>query len=265
MKTSLRAIDPVEIWARRHLIWMLSVREIKTRYKQSMLGWMWAVIRPLAVMVSFTYLFGAIAKLDTDGAPYPIYVFAAQLAWDVFASIVLGCTTSVTANRVIVERVYCPRLVFPLSTVLVALFDFLISSALFCVLLLVYGYAPSANILWLPLLIVGVILAGLSVGLWLAALAVWLRDMRFFVNYIIQVLMLLTPVGYGAANVPENFSFMIDWNPMATFVELFRWALLSSPLPDIGNIYISASVMLAFLVGGLMFFNALERSFADVI
>lgn len=260
-----RSISPTELWARRHLAVMLMIREIKVRYKQSALGGVWAVVRPLMMMVVFTFLFGTIAKLPNADVPYPIYVFAALIGWDLFANVVIGCATSITANKNVVQKIYCPRLLFPISSVMVALFDFFIAAVILAILMLLLGVVPSVNIVWLPLLILAVLLAGLSVGLWLAAMAVWLHDIKFMVTYLIQLLMLLTPVGYGAENVPEKFAWVVKYNPMATLVEAFRWCIIGVPAPNLVYSLYAACITVVMLVGGLIFFNALERSFADVI
>lgn len=229
------------------------------------MGAAWAVFRPVVQMIVFTYLFRTVANMPTDGAPYPIVVFSAMICWDVFANIVIGCAGSITSHKAMVEKLYCPRLIFPLSTVFVAGFDFLVASGIFGVLLLIYGFVPSANIIWLPILILGVVVVGLSVGLWLSAVAVWFRDVKFVVNYLVQLLMLLTPVGYGAASVPEKFSFFVDYNPMATMVETFRWAVIGSKFPDVSQVMVTGGIAALMFICGLMFFNTLERMFADVI
>jgi lipopolysaccharide transport system permease protein len=265
MKSNWRAVHLAEIWDRRNLLWVLACSDIKSRYKQSAFGFVWAVIRPLMLMIVFVYLFGTIANLPADGHPYPIFVFSALIAWDLFAKIVQGCSSSVISHKVMVERLYCPRLLFPISAVLVALFDFLITFAVFCVLMLVFGVTPSSNIIWLPLLVLIVVLAGLSVGIWLAAISVWLRDVKFAVTYILQFMLLLTPVGYGARAVPEKFSYIVSWNPMSSVVEAFRWSLLGAASPSLYSVLIATAVLSALLIGGILFFNTLERSFADVI
>jgi lipopolysaccharide transport system permease protein len=265
VKSNWRAVDPSELWVRRYLVWMLTVRDIKVRYKQSVLGFMWAVVRPLMLMIVFSYLFGSIANLPNNGLPYPVFVFAALIAWDLFANIVQGCANSITSNKAAVEKLYCPRLLFPISAVLVALFDFAITFFVFCVLLLAFGIPPSGNIIWLPLLVLAVVFAGLSVGLWLAPVAVWLRDVKYAVSYMLQLMLLLTPIGYGATAVPEKFAFIVTWNPMASLVETFRWSLLGTVSPSLHIGLISAGVISILLIGGVLFFNTLERSFADVI
>lgn len=244
---------------------MLMVREVKSRYKQSLLGGLWAVIQPLMTVVVFTYLFGEVAGLPTHDIPYPIYVYAGLLGWNVFAGVVDGSATSIISNRVVVERVYCPRLLFPISSILVTMFDLMISFCMFCVLIAFYGYMPSTHIVFLPLLILLAIVTGLSLGLWLAAIAVWLRDVKFITTYLIQLLLLLTPVGYGASNIPEAYQFLITYNPMAPLVDLFRWCILGTDLPALTTMVSASSVMLVMLIGGVFFFNSLEKSFADVI
>ncbi|WP_197471851.1 ABC transporter permease [Methylomonas koyamae] len=244
---------------------MLVMRDIRLRYKQSALGGFWAVARPLVLMVVLAYLFGGVANLSASGIPYPIFVFAALIAWDLFANVIQGCASSITSNKVLVEKLYCPRLLFPLIAVCVAMFDFSISLLVFAGLALFYQVYPPIEVCWLPLLVVAVVVVGLSVGLWLAAIAVWLRDVKFVTTYLIQTLLLLTPVGYGMAAVPEKFVFIVNLNPMATIVGAFRWALLGLPAPNTVFVSMSAAVTVLLLIGGLWFFNNLERSFADVI
>ena len=265
MNSSFRSIDPVELWARRHLALMLAIREVKTRYKQSMLGFIWAIARPLIQVIVFTYLFGSVAKLPSGTVPYPLFVFSALLAWDLFSNIVQGCAASIISHRVVVERVYCPRLIFLVSAVFVALFDFAVSVCVFLVLMLLYGVMPSLDLIWMPLILMVVVLSGLSIGLWLAAAAVWMRDIKFIVSYVIQLMMLLTPVGYGGSAVPEQFRFLVDMNPMAIIVEAFRWCILGLPGPVVGVAMLGGGIICVLLVGGMLFFNSLERSFADVI
>ncbi len=265
LTTSWRAISLEELWTRRHLAWMLTVREIKVRYKQSVLGSAWAIIRPLIMVAVFTFLFGMVAKLPGEGIPYPVYVLAALIGWDLFANVVIGAAHSITTNKAVVQKVYCPRLLFPLSALMVGLFDFIIAAVLLALLMLIIGVTPSINIIWLPLLIIAVLLVGLSLGLWLAAAAVWLHDVKFIVTYLIQLLMLLTPVGYGAAQVPESAAWIVTYNPMAVLAEAFRWSILGLPAPDLTHVFHATGITAALLFGGLLFFNALERSFADVV
>lgn len=265
LATTWRAVSPQELWARRHLAWMLAVREVKVRYKQSALGGAWAVIRPLVMMVVFTFLFGVVAKLPGEGVPYPVYVLAALIGWDLFANIVIGSAHSITSNKAVVQKVYCPRLLFPLSSLLVALFDFVIAACLLALVMLALGVTPSPNIFWLPLLIGAVMLVGLSLGLWLAAAAVWLHDIKYVVVYIVQLLLLLTPVGYGARQIPDSFAWIVHYNPMAVLVEAFRWSILGLPAPEMAQVAYAGGVTAVMLLGGLFFFNALERSFADVV
>lgn len=265
MKSAWRSVDPVELWTRRHLIWMLAVRDIKIRYKQSILGVLWAIVRPIMLMFVFTYLFGTLADLSTHGAPYPLYVFSALIAWDLFANIVQGSANSVISHKVLVEKIYCPRLLFPMVAAVVAFFDFIVAFGIYCILMLLLGYPPPHYVVWLPAFVLLVILVGLSIGVWLAALAVWLRDVKYAVTYLLQVMLLLTPVGYAASVVPVRWSFIVTLNPMAPVLEGFRWALLGTPGPQMEVLAWGIGAATALLLGGVIFFNALERTFADVI
>jgi lipopolysaccharide transport system permease protein len=265
MNSNWRSFNIHEVWLRRNLATMIASREIKVRYRQSLLGFAWAGVRPLAMVFSFTYLFGKMAGLPSDGVPYPVYVASAMLAWDFFANIVTGCAGSVTQNRVMVERVYCPRILFPLSAVIVSLFDFFVTALVLVGLFAIAGFMPSKNIVYLPFLLLCVVVLSMSVGLWLAALAVWLRDVKYTVGYVLQFLLLLTPVGYGAASVPTKYAAIVNANPMATMIEAFRWCILGTAGPSLEHIAFAAGITAALLVGGALFFNSLERSFADVI
>jgi lipopolysaccharide transport system permease protein len=265
MRSAWRAIDPVELWARRRLMWTLAARDITVRYKQAVLGALWAIVRPVLLMIVFTYLFGTLADLSTHGAPYPLYVFSALIAWDLFANIVQGSANSVISQKALVEKIYCPRLLFPIVAVLVACFDFILAFGIYCILMLLLGYPPPQNIVWLPGFVLLVILVGFSIGVWLAAVAVWFRDVRYAVTYLLQVMLLLTPVGYAASIVPERWSFIVTLNPMAPLLEGFRWALLGTPGPQMQALGWGIGAATIMLIGGLIFFNALERTFSDVI
>ncbi len=265
MKSNWRSISPQELWNRRSLVWLLTVRDIKARYKQSVLGLFWLVVRPIIIVTIFSYVFGSVAKLPSNDIPYPLFVFAALIAWELFSSIIIGCANSIVSNKVIVERIYCPRLIFPIGTVLAAIFDFLFAFLVFLVILLVYGRYPNSEIIWLPILALGVIFAGLSIGIWLAAISVWFRDIKFAVTYLVQLMLLLTPIGYGQNVIPKTYYFIVLLNPLSSLIEAFRWCLLGTVAPNITSLLISSLIIFILLTGGILFFNKLERSFADVI
>ena len=229
----MRSLDVNELWSRRYLATYLSGNLIRRRYKQTALGFAWAVIRPLVLVFTFTYLFNSVSKLDAPAnIPYSLFVFCGVLGWDLFANIVTNCANSIITNRPIVDRIYCPRLILPISAVLVAAFDFLVVACLFSGMFIIFGYKPSHNILFAPFIIVGIAACGFAVGLGLGAIAVWFRDVRFAVSYLLQLMMLLTPVGYAATAVPEKFNFLMTMNPMAMMIEALRWSVFATELPS---------------------------------
>ncbi len=261
----MNSLSVAELWSRRYLATYLSVNQVKARYKQTALGFGWAVVRPLVLVITFTFLFGAVANLPTENVPYPLFVFAGVWAWDLFSNTVTNCTSSIISNRAIVDRVYCPRLILPISGLMVAGFDFMITTALFAFMFVFYGWPPSYHILLAPVLILGVGLFGLSVGLWLAAIAVWFRDVRFFVAYVLQLLMMLSPVGYAAANIPAKFQLLVALNPMAVLIEGLRWSVLGTTPPSPLLIAVAAVELVVAFASALWFFTTVEKTFADVL
>jgi homopolymeric O-antigen transport system permease protein len=262
----MRALNVSDLWARRHLATYLSANLIRRRYRQTAIGFLWAIVRALGLVAVFSYLFGTISNLNSNiEIPFPLFVFCGVLAFDLFSNIVIGCANSIITNRPIVDRVYCPRLILPISAVLVAGFDFAIVLSLFALMFFVFGFVPSLNIVFAPLIIIGVVLCGFALGLSLGAVAVWFRDVRFAVAYVLQLLMLVTPVGYAASAVPTKFSFLVTLNPMAIMIEALRWSFFATPLPS--PLLIAAGVAEIGLMLGIGFwcFAMLERAFADVI
>ena len=258
-------MDFSEIWKRRYLLAFLIVTEIKARYKQTAIGFAWAVIRPLTMVLVLTFLFGGVAGLPSGDVPYPLFVFSGLLLWQFFANVVTGCASSIIANRPLVDRIYCPRVILPISAIGVATFDLLIGAALYMVIMLVFGMVPPIQGLYAPLILLFVAITGLAVGLWLAAIAVWLRDIKFAVTYLLQLGLLLTPVGYASVAVPDGFSLMLLLNPMASAIDMFRWAMFGTDAPALSAILASLGISALLMIAGLRFFAALERSFADVI
>ena len=262
----MRELNLNDLWARRYLATYLSANMIRRRYKQTAIGFAWAVFRALGLAAVFTFVFGAVAKLNSGSSvPFPLFVFCGVLAWDLFSNLVTGCANSVITNRPIVDRIYCPRIILPISAVMVAGFDFAIVAGLFAALFFVFGYAPSTNIIFAPLIIIWIVLCGFAVGLWLAAIAVWFRDVRFAVSYVLQLLILVTPVGYAANAVPAKFSFLITLNPMAIMIEALRWSFFATSPPSLRLIVVGIAEVGVLLVSGLWVFTRLEKAFADVI
>jgi lipopolysaccharide transport system permease protein len=254
-----------DLWAYRELLLFLAWRDILVRYKQTVIGIAWSVIRPVVTMVVFTVVFGRIANLPSEGVPYPVLVFAAMLPWYFFATALSEGSNSLVQNANIVSKVYFPRLIIPVSTIAVSLVDFLISLALLAGLMVWYQALPSARVLALPafLLLVLVVTTGLT--LWLAALNVRYRDFRYVVPFLIQVGLFLSPVGFSSAIVPDAWRLAYALNPMVGVIEGFRWCLIDGYRLDAGSLALGTGISVLILATGLDYFRRTERSFADVI
>ena len=254
-----------DLWAYRELLLFLAWRDILVRYKQTVIGIAWSVIRPVLTMVVFTVVFGRIANLPSEGVPYPVLVFAAMLPWYFFATALSEGSNSLVQNANIVSKVYFPRLIIPVSTIAVSLVDFLISLALLAGLMVWYQALPSARVLALPafLLLVLVVTTGLT--LWLAALNVRYRDFRYVVPFLIQVGLFLSPVGFSSAIVPDAWRLAYALNPMVGVIEGFRWCLIDGYRLDAGSLALGTGISVLILATGLDYFRRTERSFADVI
>lgn len=258
------------LWAYRELVYFLTWRDIKVRYKQAALGVTWALIQPLVNMVIFTVIFGRLAGMKTDdGIPqawYPIFSFAALLPWQLFQGALQRSGISLVGNANLLTKVYFPRLIIPFSAVAAGLVDFGISLLVLAGLMLYYGVSFSWNLLWLPLLIGLALLAALAVGLWLAALNVQYRDVQHMIPFLLQAWMYASPVVYSIDLIPAEgpWRILFGLNPMTGVIQGFRWALLGSSPPD-GLMAVSVVMVLALLVSGLFYFRRMERSFADMV
>ena len=258
------------LWAYRELVYFLTWRDIKVRYKQAALGVTWALIQPLVNMVIFTVIFGRLAGMKTDqGIPqawYPIFSFAALLPWQLFQGALQRSGISLVGNANLLTKVYFPRLIIPFSAVAAGLVDFGISLLVLAGLMLYYGVPFSWNLLWLPLLIGLALLAALAVGLWLAALNVQYRDVQHMIPFLLQAWMYASPVVYSIDLIPAEgpWRILFGLNPMTGVIQGFRWALLGSSPPD-GLMAVSVVMVLALLVSGLFYFRRMERSFADMV
>jgi homopolymeric O-antigen transport system permease protein len=250
----------------RELFYFLAWRDILVRYKQTVIGVAWAVLRPLLTMVILTVVFGKLAKLPSGDVPYAILVFAGMLPWQFFATALSESGNSLVANAGMISKVYFPRLVLPASSVITSLADFLVSAAIMAVLMAWYGYLPSANILLLPLFIGMAFAIALGGGLWIAALMVRYRDFRFIVPFIVQFGLYISPVGFYSSVVPDQWRLLYSLNPMVGVIDGFRWAILGGEhviyLPG----FVLSLAVLAALVGtGMWYFRKTERAFADII
>lgn len=259
-----RMLDWRALWAYRELLWVLATRDVKVRYKQSVLGAAWAVIRPLAAMAVFSIVFGKLAKMPSDGLPYPVFVFTALLPWTFFATTVSASAQSLVGSSHLISKVYFPRLIIPLASIGAALVDLLVSLAMLLVLMALYGVPWSPRLLAAPLLVLAVAVAALGVGTLLSALTVSFRDFTHITPFLLQIWMYATPIVFPLSLVPQQWRWLMALNPMTGLVEAFRSAFLDRPF-DMPSIALSALVSLAMLAAGVLYFERAERRFADVI
>src|SRR5678815_537056 len=259
------SLDFRELWEYRELLYFLVWRDIKVRYKQTALGAAWAVMQPLFMMLVFSLFFGRLAKVPSDGIPYPVFTFCALIPWQLFANALTESSNSLIGNQNLITKVYFARLVIPIAAVLSGLVDFLIAFAILIGMMLFYGIVPGLAILALPGFILLAVLTALAVGLWLSALNVQYRDVRYTINFLVQFWLFLTPVAYPSSIVPEKWRAIYGLNPMAGVVEGFRWALLGKSSPPSAMLFVSVFVVLVLLVGGLYYFRRMEQEFADIV
>ena len=257
-------LDWRELYAYRELLLVLSARDIKVRYKQTALGIVWALLQPLASMLLFTVIFGRLAKLPSDGFPYPIFVFAALLPWTFFANAVSSASESVIGASTLVTRVYFPRLIIPLSSVCTALVDFALASVILLVLMLFYGVGWSPNLLLAPALVAALAFTALGVGTMLAALNVSYRDFRYIVPFGMQLWMFASPVVYPSSMIPDRWQWLYHLNPIAGIIDGFRCVFLGMPF-DWAALGTSMLASIVIFVVGVVLFERAERRFADVI
>lgn len=254
-----------ELWDYRELLYFLTWRDVKVRYKQTALGAAWAVIQPLFMMLVFSLFFGRLAKMPSDGIPYPVFTFCALLPWQLFAHALSESSNSLVGNQNLITKVYFPRLVVPISAVLGGLVDFAIAFVILLAMMAYYGIVPGWQIVTLPLFILLAVVTALAVGLWLSALNVQYRDVRYTINFLIQFWLFATPVAYPSSLVPEAWRPLYGLNPMAGVVEGFRWALLGKAQPPGALLWVSVAVVILLLIGGLYYFRRMEQQFADVV
>lgn len=254
-----------DVWEYRELLVFLVWRDIKVRYKQTALGAGWAVIQPFMMMVVFSIFLGHLAKVPSDGVPYPLFVFAGLVPWTFFAQALGGASNSLVGNANLISKVYFPRLIMPFSTAASFLVDLVIALGLLGAIMAWYGRAPTVQILLLPVLVLLALVAALAVGIWLSALNVRYRDVRYAVPFLVQLWMFATPVAYAASLVPDRWRWVYAINPMTGVVEGFRWALIDTGSAPGLVLVVSAAATVALLVSGLFYFRRVERTFADVI
>lgn len=253
-----------EIWDYRELIVFLFMRDVKARYRQMALGPLWVVLAPLVNMVLFTVIFGRIAKLPSDGIPYPLFTYSALLPWAFFAGSLTTAAGSLLNYRQLISKVYFPRLTIPLVGTLSALFDFLISFVILLGMVLAFGYSLSFTILLIPLFLFLASLTGLAVGLWAASWIVHFRDINTMLNYVVRIWMYASPVVYASSLVPWKLRMVYKINPMTNVIEWFRWAVLGVGEPDLQMLLLSFVIVIPVLVSGAYYFRRTERSIVDI-
>ncbi|MBE9081774.1 MULTISPECIES: ABC transporter permease [unclassified Tolypothrix] len=255
-----------DLWRYRELFYFLAWRDILVRYKQTAIGIAWALIRPFLTMVVFTVVFGQLAKLPSQGAPYPILVFSAMLPWQFFSNALSECSNSVVSNGNLISKVYFPRLIVPVSAIAVSFVDFLISGMILLGLMAWYNFVPTWRILTLPLFICIAFAASMGVGLWLASLNVKYRDFRYIVPFIMQFGLYISPVGFSSSIVPEQWRFVYSLNPMVGVIDGFRWAILGGEAKlYLPGFILSLGLVILLFISGIWYFRKTEKNFADVI
>lgn len=258
-------IEWSELWDYRDLIYFLTWRDIKVRYKQTALGAAWAVLQPVLTMVVFSIFFGNLAGIPSGEVPYPVFAYTALVPWTFFANAVTQASNSLVQQEAILTKVYFPRIIVPLAAVLAGLVDFAIAFVVLVGMLFAYGIVPTAAVITLPLLVIFAALTAFAVGLWLSGLNVRYRDVRYTLPFIVQVWLFASPVAYPSSLVPEAWQPLYGLNPMVGVIDGFRWALLGDVAAPGASFYVSILMVIAILVGGLAYFRHMERSFADAV
>lgn len=255
-----------DIWTYQELFTFLAWRDFLVRYKQTVIGIAWSVIRPVLTMLVFTIIFGKLAKMPSEGIPYPILVFAAMLPWQFFASALAESSNSLIGNATMVSKIYFPRLIIPSSTIIVCLVDFAISLVILAILMIGYRFSPDWHIVFLPLFLIIAIVSSMGLGCWFAALNVKYRDFRYVVPFIVQIGLYISPVGFSSSVVPEKWRLLYYLNPMAGVIDGFRWCLLGGQTTIFWpGFLLSMILIIVILIIGIQYFRKTERSFADII
>jgi lipopolysaccharide transport system permease protein len=259
------ALDLGELWAYRELLYFFVWRDIKVRYKQTVIGAAWAVLQPVMTMLVFSLFFGRLAKIPSQGLPYPIFYYCALLPWMYFSTAMQNATNIVVEQQRVITKIYFPRVVLPISAVLSGLVDFAISFAVFLVMMAYYRIMPTAAVIWLPVFTLFTVLTALGVGLWLSALNAMYRDVRYVVPFLVQFWMFASPVVYPSSLVSEKWRWLYGLNPLAGIIEGFRWALTGQGQPPGVLLAASAAAVILLVFSGLVYYHAVEGTIADVV
>jgi lipopolysaccharide transport system permease protein len=258
-------LRPRELWEYRELLYFLTWRDIKVRYKQTAVGAAWAVLQPVSTMIVFSLFFGRLANIPSGDVPYPLFAFAALVPWTFFATAVVQGANSLVDQEDVLTKVYFPRLIVPAAAVVACLVDLGIAFVVLIGLVVLYGVAPTAALLALPLFVLLAAITAFAVSLWLSALNVLYRDVRYTLPFLVQLWLFVSPVAYPSTLVPDSWQAVYGLNPMAGVIDGFRWALVGGPAPAVGLLGASVAAVIALLVTGLYYFHRMERSFADAI
>ena len=253
-----------ELWMYRELLYFLTWRDIKVRYKQTAIGAAWAIIQPIVMMVVFTFLFGNLLNVPSEEIPYPLFNSVVLVPWMFFAQGITLASNSLVSNVSLVQKVYCPRLALPVAGILSPLVDFVIAFVILIGMMFYFGYPPTLRILWLPAFLLLAVMTALGVGLWLSAINVRYRDVRYAVPFLVQLWFFVSPVVYGSSLLPESWRVVYGLNPMVGVIEGFRWSLLGTNPPG-SLMMVSAIIVIVLLVSGAFYFRRMEKTFADVI
>jgi lipopolysaccharide transport system permease protein len=258
-------LDLPVVWQYRELLYFLAWREVKVRYKQTVIGAAWAILQPLTTMLIFTVIFGTFAKIPSDGLPYPIFAYAGLLPWTYFSEATVRSSASLVGDANLIRKVYFPRLLIPLSAAVTPVVDFSLAFLMLLGMMVWYGFHPTWNALYIPLFLLFAFSTALAMGLWLSALNVKYRDVRHTVPFLVQIWMYASPVVYPMSIVPEKWRLVFALNPMTGVIEGFRWGLFGKESPDFNVMVASTIVVMLLLFSGLVFFRRMERTFADVV
>ncbi|MEI6673583.1 MAG: ABC transporter permease [Verrucomicrobiota bacterium] len=254
-----------DLWRYRELFYFLAWRDILVRYKQTVIGITWAVIRPLLTMLVLTFIFSKLAKMDAGGVPYPVLVFCGMLPWQFFSTAFAESGNSLVNNAGMISKVYFPRMVVPVSSVITSFVDFLISAVLMVLIMIYYGYSPGPSVTLLPIFVILAFATAFGAGLWVSALMVRYRDFRFIVPFIVQFGLYISPVGFSSNVVPQQWRMLYSMNPMVGVIDGFRWAILGEQSLYWPGFYFSVAGVLLLIVTGTIYFRHTERTFADII
>jgi lipopolysaccharide transport system permease protein len=259
------ALDLKDLWIYRELVYFMTWRDLKVRYKQTVLGASWAVLQPFLTMVVFSIFFGGLAQVPSDNVPYPIFSYTALLPWTLFSKALLDASKSLVSSSHIITKIYFPRIILPLATILAGIVDFFIAFVVLLGMMVFYRVSPTIHIWTLPLFLLLALVTAMGVGLWLSALNVLYRDINYATHFITQFWMFITPIVYSASMIPDQWRLIYSVNPMAGVVNGFRWALLGVGSPPGLDLLVSVVVAFFLLISGLFFFKRTERLFADMV